>query len=152
MNTQSILNHWKEVRQGLFDALDRVTDEQLDFVPSPGLWSMRKVLCHVASVEEGWFRYDVTHEYSDPNQAHHQPEDYPTVASIKSLLTQVHQWTEAYLAEDAETKLAQQVVNEKGESEGDAAWVLLHVFEHEIHHRGEIFLMLGLMGIKAPDI
>ena len=23
---------------------------------------------------------------------------------------------------------------------------------HEIHHRGEIYLMLGLMGMEAPDI
>jgi len=23
---------------------------------------------------------------------------------------------------------------------------------HEIHHRGEIFLMLGLMGMEAPDV
>jgi len=26
------------------------------------------------------------------------------------------------------------------------------VLEHEIHHRGEIFLMLGLMDMEAPDI
>lgn len=150
MNTQNILNHWKEVRQALYAALDQVSDDQLDFVPRPGLWSMRKVLCHMASVEDLWFRYDVTHEYSDLEQGHHKPEDYPTVASIKALLSQVHQWTEAYLAEDAETKLAQRVITDDGET--DAGWVLLHVFEHEIHHRGEIFLMLGLMGIKAPDI
>jgi hypothetical protein len=26
------------------------------------------------------------------------------------------------------------------------------VQEHEIHHRGEIYLMLGLMGMEAPDV
>lgn len=31
-------------------------------------------------------------------------------------------------------------------------WVVWHVLEHEIHHRGEIYLMLGLMGIEAPDV
>jgi uncharacterized damage-inducible protein DinB len=31
-------------------------------------------------------------------------------------------------------------------------WVLWHVLVHEIHHRGEIFLMPGLMGIEAPDV
>jgi uncharacterized damage-inducible protein DinB len=31
-------------------------------------------------------------------------------------------------------------------------WIILHVLEHEIHHRGEIYLMLGLLGVDAPAI
>jgi len=31
-------------------------------------------------------------------------------------------------------------------------WIVWHVLEHEIHHRGEVFLMLGLLGIEAPDV
>jgi uncharacterized damage-inducible protein DinB len=26
------------------------------------------------------------------------------------------------------------------------------VQQHEVHHRGEIYLMLGLMGMEAPDV
>jgi uncharacterized damage-inducible protein DinB len=29
---------------------------------------------------------------------------------------------------------------------------LSSVQQHEIHHRGEIYLMLGLMGMQAPDV
>jgi uncharacterized damage-inducible protein DinB len=31
-------------------------------------------------------------------------------------------------------------------------WIVWHVLEHEVHHRGEIYLMLGLMGMEAPDV
>jgi uncharacterized damage-inducible protein DinB len=31
-------------------------------------------------------------------------------------------------------------------------WIIWHVLEHEISHRGEIYLMLGLMGMEAPDV
>jgi uncharacterized damage-inducible protein DinB len=31
-------------------------------------------------------------------------------------------------------------------------WAVWHVLEHEIHHRGEIYLMLGLLGMEAPDV
>ena len=31
-------------------------------------------------------------------------------------------------------------------------WVVWHVIEHEIHHRGEVYLMLGLLGMEAPDV
>jgi len=30
--------------------------------------------------------------------------------------------------------------------------VVWHVLEHEIHQRGEIYLMLSLQGIEAPDV
>jgi uncharacterized damage-inducible protein DinB len=36
--------------------------------------------------------------------------------------------------------------------ETDVEWVTWHVIEHEIHHRGEIYLMLGMLGIEAPDV
>ncbi len=150
MNAQSILTHWQEVRQGLFAALDRVSDEQLDFSPAPGLWTMRQVLVHIANVEEAWFRLDVNREPADLGLGERRPEDYPTVASIKDLLTRVHEWTESFLSQDADAKLARKVETPEGDTDG--AWVLLHVFEHEIHHRGEVFLMLGLLGMKAPAI
>ena len=50
-------DHWQSVRQGLLQALDMVTDEQLGFVPGPGLWSLGTVARHIANAEDGWFRY-----------------------------------------------------------------------------------------------
>jgi uncharacterized damage-inducible protein DinB len=38
------------------------------------------------------------------------------------------------------------------EAELSLRWIIWHVPEHEIHHRGEICLMLGLMGLDAPDL
>ena len=31
-------------------------------------------------------------------------------------------------------------------------WVVWHVLEHDLHHGGEISLMLGMNGLKAPDV
>jgi uncharacterized damage-inducible protein DinB len=31
-------------------------------------------------------------------------------------------------------------------------WVIWHTIDHELHHRGEIFLMMGLMGLDVPDL
>jgi uncharacterized damage-inducible protein DinB len=32
---------------------------------------------------------------------------------------------------------------------GSLAWIIWHVLEHEIHHRGELSLILGIMGRKG---
>ena len=150
MNVRELFSHWDEVRINLLGALDKLTDDQLDFVPREGLWSLGEVARHVANGEEGWFRYVITRT-RDEWPSDYLAADYPTVASIKALLTEVHARTETYLDTLSLADLDQQIEAPWGEH-FSLLWIIWHVVEHEIHHRGEIFLMLGLMGIEGPDI
>ena len=150
MNAKSLFHYWSQVRQGLFEALDKLTDAQLDFVPHPGLWSLRETVCHIAGTEDGWLRYYAANRWHE-EEAQPHPQDYPTVADLKALLTKVHQETEAQFAQDADASM-ERVVQLPWGSQTTLGWVVWHVLEHEIHHRGEIFLMLGMQGIEAPDV
>jgi uncharacterized damage-inducible protein DinB len=31
-------------------------------------------------------------------------------------------------------------------------WIIWHVLEHEVHHRGELSLILGLLGKEGLDV
>jgi uncharacterized damage-inducible protein DinB len=126
-----------------------VEDSQINFAPSEGLRSLGAIACHIAEAEQGWFRHMVTGQLA--SWPEFKSGDYPTVESIKELLTSVHQQTEEYLASIDLTGLERIVPTPWGE-EIPLRWIVWHVLEHEIHHRGEIFLMLGLMGMEAPDI
>ena len=148
MNSAVLFGYWKQVRQGLVEALDMLTNAQLDFVPRQGLWSLRETVCHIAGTEEGWLRYYTANRWHEnPPQA----ADYPTIVSLKTLLAQQHAITEAQFAENAEAALAQ-VCSLPWGAQVTMGWAVWHVLEHEIHHRGEVFLMLGLLGIEAPDV
>jgi uncharacterized damage-inducible protein DinB len=148
VNAAELFGHWRSVRRHLLQALDQVTDEQLEFVPRKGLWSLGTVARHIAEAEEGWFRYVATRELDQwPEFA---DEDYPTAESIKNLLTEVHRRTKTYL-ESLDITDLDRIVTAPWEAEFSLRWIIWHVLEHEIHHRGEIFLMLGLMGLEAPD-
>jgi uncharacterized damage-inducible protein DinB len=149
MNAAEQFSHWREVRQGLNAALDQLTDEQLAFVPREGLWSLRTVALHIATAEEGWFRYVVTGELDQWPEV--DESDYPTVPSIKSLLAQVHERTESYLQSLDVTDL-DRIITTFWSAKVSLRWIIWHVLEHEISHRGEIYLMLGLMGMEAPDV
>lgn len=150
MNASELFGHWGEVRKGLFRALDRLTDEQLDFTPREGMWSLGTVARHIANTEEGWFRYAATREL-DEWPGEYSAADYPTVDSIKALLTEIHGGTEAYLRMVDVVDLDRVLEMPWGEKL-TLRQVIWHVLEHEIHHRGEIYLMLGLMGMQAPDV
>ncbi len=149
MDTQELLQYWRDSRQALYQALDSLNDAQLDFVPHAGLWSLRETVCHIAEVEEGWFRYQALRELSE--WPVYPAREYPTVTALKELLETVHQRTEKDFADDGDAKLTTRISLTKGK-DTSLGWIFWHVLEHEIHHRGEIFLMLGLMGIEAPDV
>jgi uncharacterized damage-inducible protein DinB len=104
---------------------------------------------HIAETEEGWFRYGIDHAYE--KWPSYPAGDYPTVASIKTLLADVHARTDMYLENLSQADLDQQV-KLAWDEDAPLSWVIWHVLDHELHHRGEIFLMLGLMGMEAPDI
>lgn len=149
MNADELLRHWRAVRSGLLLALDRLADEQLAFVPREGMWSLGTVARHIANAEEGWFRYVATRELEAwPTFVEQEPA---TVESIKDLLAEVHDCTETYLETVDDADLDGAIAVPWGETI-TLRWILWHVLEHEIHHRGEICLMLGLLGMEAPDV
>jgi uncharacterized damage-inducible protein DinB len=150
MNAKDMFSHWTKIRSGLLKALTMLNDDQLEFVPGEGLWSLGTVARHIAQAEEGWFRYVIARRY-DEWPPEYTAEDYPTVESIKTLLTDVHARTEAYLETLSLDDLEKHIEAPWGESL-ELRWIIWVVLTHEIHHRGEIFLMLGLMGMKAPEL
>lgn len=141
--------HWRTVREGLLATRDLLEDEQLAFTPREGLWSLGIVAVHIAEAEEGWFRHVVTWELEAwPDCA---PGDSATVPAIKALLAEVHGRTQAYLETLDEADLAQ-VIEAPWGARLRTSWVIWYVLEHEISHRGAIYLMLGLMSMEAPDM
>ena len=149
MNVSELFSHWRTVRQGLYEALDLLTDEQLAFVPAEGLWSLGTVACHIANAEDGWFRYIVTGELDDWPPM--EPERYPTVASLKALLEEIHEYTQSFLHRLDVADLERKITTFWG-AELTLRFIIWHVLEHEIHHRGEIYLMMGMLGMEAPDV
>jgi uncharacterized damage-inducible protein DinB len=149
MKAAELFSHWEAVRRDLLRALDLLADEQLTFVPREGLWSLGRVARHIAGAEEGWFRYVVSRELADWPQF--RDEDYATVASIKALLAEVHGRTETYLTTLDIADLDSAVPTPWGEKV-TLRWIIWHVLEHEIHHRGELSLILGLLGREGLDV
>ncbi len=148
MNAKQQFEYWSAVRQGLFEALDLLRDEQLDFTPCKGLWSLRETIVHIASTEDGWLRYYTQNRRHEPEP---QPADYATISSLKTLLDEMHQRTLEQFAIDP-PGMMEQVCRLPWGGEVSMGWAIWHVLEHEIHHRGEVYLMLGMMGIEAPDV
>lgn len=150
MKPEEIFAHWKLVRKGLLKVLGTFQEDELHFKPYEGAWSVGEILLHIANAEQGWFRYAVTREFNEWPSAH-TLENYPTFESIKSALEEIHDWTEGYIS-GLNAEELQQVVELPWDEKIHLGWIIWHVLEHEIHHRGELSLILGFLGREGLDV
>ena len=149
MNLAEYFGHWAVVHAGTVETFGKFTDEELSYTPYSGGWSVGEVMLHIANAEDGWFRHVVTGELPGWPTTH-SPKRYPTVAAIQGLLSEMHTRTVAFLSEQTLKDLDRRVETPWGE-ETTLGWVAWHVLEHEIHHRGELSLVLGLLGREGLD-
>ncbi len=150
MNARELFGHWDIVRRDLLRGLERFTEEDLDFQPAPAYQrTVGDIARHIAEAEDGWFGYVVRRELSAWPE---YPRDaYPTWQSIIQALERVHEKTLAWL-ETVDVADLDQTITMPRRGELSLRWIIWHVLEHEVHHRGELFLCLGLLGREAPDI
>jgi uncharacterized damage-inducible protein DinB len=145
-----MFSHWERVRDGLLHTIDLFCEDNLLYIPSETSRTVGGTMLHIADAEDGWFRYAVTKELEEwPLQ--YILENYPNREAIKKVLTDVHERTKEYLDTLEETDMAR-VIEVPWDEKLYLGWILWHVLEHEIHHRGELSLILGLLGREGLDV
>jgi len=140
---------WRLTRAGLLETALKFSDSELTYRPATGLYSVAETLLHVAHEEEIEVRYGVTRALSEVPPAY-EASLFPDAASVLAVLAEVHQRTEVYLRSLTDEALMAEIEAPWG-TRAQLAGTLLHVLEHELHHRGELSLCLGLLGKPGLD-
>lgn len=150
MKLTAVFEHWEKIHNGTIDTLGKFTDEELSFRPYEGSWSAGEIALHIANAEVGWFRYALEGELDEwPPSS--KLSDYPTVDEIQLMLSSVHRRTQTYLANLPIDAMKRRFTAPWGD-EFTLGWLLWHIIEHEVHHRGELSLILGIMGKEGLDV
>ena len=111
--------------------------------------SVHAVLVHMMSSERMWpqrWRGE-TGTFLDPN-------GFPTATSIREYWEDVERNMRGFIAEQTEQSLLSDVTytNPKGETFTLPLWqMMVHVPNHNTHHRGELAAMFALMNISHPE-
>jgi uncharacterized damage-inducible protein DinB len=150
MVPETLFSHWRLIRKGLISVIEDFSQSDLSYRPYPDSWPVGQIMVHIANAEEGWFRYVVTQELPEW-PSHLQFENYSTQGNILKILDEVHAKTERYLGTLTEQDLSTRILAPWDET-FPLQWIIWHVIEHEIHHRGELSLILGILGKEGLDV
>ena len=127
----------------------RFNNAELAFRPAEGLYTVAETLLHVAHEEEIEVRYGITRALLELPPAY-DALNFSSVPSVLEVFADVHGRTIVYLMGVTDEALLSEIETPWG-ARMQQAEMLMHVLEHELHHRGELSLMLGLLGRPGLD-
>ena len=148
---------WHNYQRLLTDALAPLTPEQLELRAAPGLRTVGATAKHMIGARARWF-HNLLGEGGDefagfgqwdrPGQPNRSAADliHGLEATWDGMQTAIARWTPA--------EWAQTYPNDPGDQPDPITrpWVIWHLIEHDAHHGGEISLLLGMHGLKAPEL
>jgi uncharacterized damage-inducible protein DinB len=143
------LDYWEKVRERTRRVVDRIPPDRLEWTWQPGRFTNGDLVRHLAGIER-WM-------YAE--NAQRRPSRYPGHgAELAGGLPAVRDYFERLHAESMEifrrltdADLSGRCVTPGGAEISIGKWLRLMV-EHEIHHRGQIYLHLAMLGIETPPL
>jgi uncharacterized damage-inducible protein DinB len=154
MNVHDLLtlydyNCWANER--LLRAAEQLAADEFTRTVGGSYDSVRTTLVHLLEVERGWLaRCDGDEGWLEPN-----PDDFPSLSSIKEEWKRVEQFGREFLARLSEDDLSRKVTywsDQDGPRSLPLAEMVLHTTNHASHHRGQVAMMLRMLGYAPGNV
>lgn len=175
----SVYEGWDGHQLALVRAITDLTSEQLAYRPAPHLRSVGEIISHIALGRLSWF-YRMgapgsaelarrigpwEGEKADTEQLAELRRWMDATSQLEEAIvtnpTELSAWLEASWRMVQKT-LSTWTVADLGQTfrhvyEGkmyvvSRQWVLWRILSHDVHHGGELAILLGLQGIEIPDL
>ncbi|MGE0551918.1 MAG: DinB family protein [Gemmatimonadales bacterium] len=141
--------YWRGFRRRTRRLLPLVPEERIEWSPGPGRWSFGDLFRHLGALERWMYAENVSGRPS--RYPGHGPELAEGSAAIGTLLDRCHEESLAIFGALTPADMVGKSVTPAGSEITTAKWLRAMV-EHEAHHRGQIYLMLGLLGVETPQL
>jgi len=144
-----LLRYNARVRRAYFESFTKLSWEEFTKNREASFHSIRNIFIHTLNAVDYWRSFLQKKDFG----AHKKFDEYDSFEEVKSYMEQVEKHLLNYLDSLSSEKL-NEIYTAKDDSgkpvEVTAEDVLIHVFEEEVHHRGELIALLWQMGIEPP--
>jgi uncharacterized damage-inducible protein DinB len=153
-----IYQSWQGYHEKLRNSIAPLTNEQLSLQPAARMWPVGQLVQHIISVRAGWFsgtlqeNDEVMNAYMWWGQRE-SPER--SAADLVRGLDETWAFIESRLQRWSPADCTKTFPDEGPDGQiyqVSRSWVIYHVLEHDLHHGGEISLILGMNGLQGVDL
>ncbi len=148
---------WRHYQELLITSLLPLTPEQLAFQAASNLRSIEAIATHIIGARGRWFAPPLGDGNSQLAAFSRWDRRGGPVRTAAEIVTGL-QFTLAYIHTTiSHWSPSDWLETLPGEGLHEPAvitrhWVIWHLIEHDLHHGGEISLMMGMHKLKAPDL
>lgn len=149
VDIRELLEYNRNVRHRYFTTLTEISWEEFTKNREASFHSIRNIFVHTLNAIDYWL------DFLQKESLHSKRRfrEYDTFAEVRSYMGHVEKRMQDYLDSlpiDGVNKKYTVTNNDDKTTTISAEDVLIHVFEEEVHHRGEIIALLWQMGIEPP--
>ena len=145
----TFVEYWRGVRRRTRRLLPLVPEERLEWSPGSGRWTVGDQFRHLAAIERWMYAENVAGRPT--RYPGHGPELASGLEAVGALHDRWHEEACAGFQRLTAENLAGKSITPAGTPITTAKWLRAMV-EHEAHHRGQIYFMLGLIGVEPPQL
>jgi len=147
VEVSSLLEYSQEVRRRYFDALAKLPWSELVRNREASWHSIRNIFIHTLQAIDFWIGF----LQEEQPRKDREFDDYSTIDDIRSYTEYVDERVGRYLRSLTPAELTLEYsLPDDSSFKVTVEDVLIHVFEEELHHRGELIALLWQMNVEPP--
>jgi uncharacterized damage-inducible protein DinB len=151
VEVRELLEYNENVRHRYFETLTKLSWEEFTENREASFHSIRNIFVHTLSAIDYWL------DFLQKENLHSKRkyDEYGTFEEIRAYMGHVEKRTHEYLNSLRREGLKKTYMGKDDfgkVSEVTAEDILIHVFEEEVHHRGELIALLWQMNIEPPPM
>jgi uncharacterized damage-inducible protein DinB len=147
---------WEDHQQRLADLIASLSVEQLTWRGAPHLWSIGQITAHVVAARVWWFHARMGEGSADLAPLEHWDRSSAPLRQANELVDGLKATWSMITTSLTNVTLAdlEDVFPARSDDlvERTRGWIVWHVIEHDIHHTGEMSVILGMHGLATTGL
>lgn len=148
-NIESFLEYLDKVRRRTLRVVKCIPPDKVEWTYADGKFTLGDIVRHLAAIERYMFVENATGGSS--KYPGHDPSLADGYENVLAYFTQKHAESVSLLSKFTPEQLKSKCRTPDGAEITTWKW-LRSMVEHEIHHRGQIYLYLAMLGVKTPPL
>jgi uncharacterized damage-inducible protein DinB len=145
----TFLDYLSSVHRRTRRVIQCVPPADLEWSPAPGKFSFGDIVRHLAGIER--YMYGETVQGKPSRYCGHGRNLADGYENVLAYYDRLHDESTAIFSGLSDAVLTAKCTTPAGTAITTWKW-LRAMFEHESHHRGQLYLMLALRGVKSPPL
>jgi uncharacterized damage-inducible protein DinB len=147
--TQEFLDYYEKVRRRTLKVMACIPPEKFDWRYAEGKFSFADIIRHLAAIER--YMYAENAQLKPSRYPGHGPELAEGRENVLEFFDRLHRESMEIFGRLSAEDLKKKCVTPGGASITVWKWLRAMV-EHEVHHRAQMYVYLGMLGTATPPI